>query len=343
MKTDRMSVRFWTWPIATYLFLGGLGGGTLFMSGIFYFLGLGSPLGFGIFVGIVMLALGCLLLVFELGQPKLFTRAFIAKTAIIKWGAVLLSVALICGFFWWWFYFPPEWNCFWYGWTGLENFWALLTMVASMGLMIYTGILLSSMKSRPFWNTPAVPIIFTISASSTGCALLALCLQGSPIDWWMFQTTQTYLMSLGDLYQIQLYLFSAQYIYEMLHLIDTILIVFEIMFLLLFVIMQYSSSNVVAKKVAKRWLTGSLMYVFWIGMIIVGLFCPLGCYLIGGDIAAGYIAPILVLCSGLLLRFLFVYNNDRRGIPGEQKYYDRLPEKDDPIFSPYWEEKGGIY
>ncbi len=349
---NKMSTKFWTWPIATYLFLGGLGGGTIFMAAIYFFIGLSyeaqglpieygpaAPLGFGIIVGVVMLALGCLLLIFELGQPKLFTRAFIAKTAIIKWGAVLLSVAMICAILWWAvYYWPPEWNLFWYSWTGFGNLMAVLAMVASMGLMIYTGILLSSMKSRPFWNTPAVPILFTISAMSTGCVLLSLCLHGAPFDWWMFRTYQE-----SPLVEMMLGVSMYDYVYDGLHQLDTILVIAEIIVLLLLVIMQYSSSNVTAKSVARRWLAGETKWIFWIGMVLIGLLVPLFCYLSGNEMLAGGLAPVCALLGGLLLRFLFVYNNDRRGIPGEAKYYDRLPDKDDPIFNPYWEQNGSIY
>lgn len=358
-KNTKMNTRFWTWPIAIYLFLGGLGGGTIFMAGIFFFMGLpnvnamvefygvlapeavlystGAPLGFAIFLGIVCLALGCLLLIFELGQPKLFVRAFITKTAIIKWGAVLLTIAMIAALIWWViFYWPHEWNLFWYEWTGIGVGAAAVAMVASMGLMVYTGVLLSSMKARPFWNTPAVPILFTVSALSTGCALLSLWLGGSPLEFWMFAPYRE-----GFEIVAVIGFSPMEYVYEMLHLIDTILVVAEIIILLLFVVMQYSSNELGAKKVAARWIKGETKVVFWGGMIVLGLLVPLGCYLAGGAVIAGIVAPVLALCGGLLLRFLFVYNNDRRGIPGEVKYFDRLPDKGDPILHPYWENNGG--
>lgn len=332
MSHAKMNKRFWTWPIAIYLFLGGLGGGTLFMSGIFYFLGAPSCLGFGVFVGIVMLVLGCLLLIFELGQPKLFVRAFLAKTAIIKWGAVLLSVAMVFALVWWVFYWPAEWNMFWYGWGFLCNAAVAICMVASMGLMIYTGILLSSMKAKPFWNTPAVPILFTISAMSTGCALTALCLVGSPIDFWMFQTL--------DMTNFMIFI-EYQVVLTYLHTIDIILVIAEMIVLILFTVMQYSSNEVTAKAVARRWLVGNTSVLFWGGMVIIGLAVPLLCYLFGGHgILSLYVAPILVLCGGLLLRFLFVYNNDRREIPGSLRYYEDLPGKDSAILHPYWEKTG---
>ncbi len=322
-----MNTKFWKWPIAVYLFLGGLGGGTIFLSMIFFYM-LGTPgelLAWPVFLGVVMLALGCLLLIFELGQPKLFVRAFITKTAIIKWGAVLLSIAMIGALLWWIFFWPAQWQCFWYEWTWLRDFGAIFAAVSSLGLMIYTGILLSSMKARPFWNTPAVPILFTVSALSTGSALLAMSLGGG-LDFLFFPRADITFTFAG----------AYGFAYELCHTIDTILIVAEIIILLLFVVMQYSSSDVTAKAVAKRWLAGNTALIFWGGMIVVGLLCPLLCYLSGITFLTAFLAPVLALAGGVLLRFLFVYNNDRRDIEGTSRYFDRLPSKDAEFLHAAW-------
>lgn len=54
----------------------------------------------------------------------------------------------------------------------------LLGIAGIFGLCvtIYTGVLLSSMKSRPFWNTPVLPVLFMVSGCSTGAALLSMCI-----------------------------------------------------------------------------------------------------------------------------------------------------------------------
>ncbi|NTU90141.1 MAG: polysulfide reductase NrfD [Actinobacteria bacterium] len=67
-----MKKHYWTWPIATYLFLGGLGGGILLMTIILDLaFGVGETLPMGVLVAIACLGIGCGLLIFELGQPKL--------------------------------------------------------------------------------------------------------------------------------------------------------------------------------------------------------------------------------------------------------------------------------
>ena len=42
--------------------------------------------------------------------------------------------------------------------------------VAGFGIMVYTGVMLSTLKAHAFWATPALPVLFTVSALSTACA-----------------------------------------------------------------------------------------------------------------------------------------------------------------------------
>ena len=92
--------QFWGWELATYLYFGGLGGAMLMLGavlGIFMDPSLvtSGQLVFPVLIALVVLAVGTGLLVFELGQPIVFERAFVTKTAVIKWGAVFLSISMI--------------------------------------------------------------------------------------------------------------------------------------------------------------------------------------------------------------------------------------------------------
>ncbi len=51
--------------------------------------------------------------------------------------------------------------------------------VAGFGVMVYTGVMLSTLKAHAFWATPALPVLFTVSALSTACAAIALSLGGA--------------------------------------------------------------------------------------------------------------------------------------------------------------------
>ena len=94
------------------------------------------------------------------------------------------------------------------------------------------------------------------------------------------------------------------------------------------------AGNVTAKAVATRWVKGKTAPLFWVGMIGFGLVIPLILYVGGADSAAStVVAPVLVLCGGLLLRYLCVYSDERAEIPGENRYYNRIAKGDEKFVS----------
>ena len=333
--------RFWGWELATYLFLGGLGGGMLTFAMV---LGLivypselwqlaSSVLVFGVLIAIIVLAVGTGLLVFELGQWKVFYRAFVTKTAVIKWGAVLLSVAMIfAGLFLLW---SITWLTFFpfIPYEGLAKFFLGVAGVAGFCVMVYTGVLLSSLKARPFWNTPALPVLFTVSALSTGACLLSLCVGVFPFPQeWLLEPFA------GDAVANPIVPLVASELIEsmkhLLHLVDAVLIVAEILVLMLYVMLQFCASNKFAKAVADKWVRGSWAPIFWGLMLCCGLIIPLILNLAGG-IAGEFFSPVIALLGGLLLRFMILWSCDRRLEPGEEKFYTRLPQGH-ADFMDYW-------
>ena len=303
---------YWETPIALYLFLGGLGGGLAFLSWLmvfFVFPGstIGSVMVCSVFISLICLALGCFFLVFELGQPPVFWRVFTTATAIIKWGATLLSICIFGDLFFVvaylpWDFISPLANFFW----PMQGFWLTLAGVAGFGIMVYTGVMLSTLKAHAFWATPALPVLFTISAFSTACAMASMILAGWPAQ--------------GTLEMIE----YAESVHELIHVVDIVLVLCEITVLLIMVLSFLGAGNVTQKKVAKRWVKGSVAPFFWIGMIGIGLLCPFILYVAAPGIGSSYVAPILALCGGLLLRFLCVWSDDRAPLPGEERYYARL-------------------
>lgn len=320
-----MKHHYWEAPIVIYLFLGGLGGGIFFLSALFdLIIAPGSgPLFFApVFFALAALALGCFFLVFELGQPPVFWRVFTTKTAIIKWGAVLLSVAMIFGFVWWASYlYVLGWE-----WTfglaaALEGVRPIMLGVAGVAGF---GVMLSTLKAHAFWATPALPVLFTVSALSTACAAIAL--------------------SLGGALQLEgVALLLAELIHEIVHTVDIVLVVAEIVVLLVMVLSFYGAGNVCAHEVAARWVRGKTAPLFWGGMVFGGLLLPLCLYVFGaGTAASALVAPWLVLCGGLLLRYLCVYSDERAPIPGEVRFNERLPKKD-AAFLTAWKKDENLY
>ncbi len=314
-----MRHHFWKWPIPTYLFLGGLGGGIYCLIAILSLLvfpGIDivpQTLAWPGFIAIVALGFGCLMLVADLGQPLVFYRAFVKSTSVLAWGARLLTVCVIFGLLWFVSYIPWAWF------APVANFFAFFRVfnlaiagIAGTGIMLYTGIFLSTLKAHSFWATPALPVLFTVSALSTVCA--AICLS---IGWWPAEyTLGTIVASLES--------------YEILHTLDVILIVVEVVVLLVMVLSFLGAGNKTANKAAHRWVHGSYAPLFWGGMIFAGLLLPELLYVAGeGSVASHVIAPVLVLLGGLLLRFLIVQSDDRAPLPGEDRYFNRLAKPDD--------------
>lgn len=330
-----MRHHYWEWPIATYLFLGGMGGGMFFLAAVLSFfvmpeqaVVLGSALAWPTFFALIWLAFGCFLLVFELGQHYAFVYVFFnSMTSVIGHGARLLCVALIFGALWWISYLPWEWI------APLAGFLAVfrginLTFAGLAGfcIMLYTGVLFSTLKAHSFWATPALPVLFTVSALSTACACTMLCLGF------------TGLYPASDVYGIVAIALIGEEVHEMLHTLDIILIITEITVLLLLVLSMLCAGNKVAHQAAERWVRGSYAGLFWIGMVCCGLVLPLLLNIIG----MSTVAAILALCGGLLLRFLIVFTDDRAEIPGENRYFSRLKQPD-AEFMNKWADIDNLY
>ena len=165
MKTERA----WGWPIALDLFLAGLGGGIMIVSAVAdLFFGTGNLFLPASFAATVLLAIGASLLVFELGRPFQFLRVFSRQKAIMTVGAYMLSLLIAVSFAYGTFLFSflP-----WHAIEWLRQVVAAIGLLLGVGVVVYTGVLPASMKSRPFWHGPALPVLFMVSAISNGIAV----------------------------------------------------------------------------------------------------------------------------------------------------------------------------
>jgi formate-dependent nitrite reductase membrane component NrfD len=307
-----MREHIWTWPIAGYLFLGGLGAGMTFVAtAADLLLGLGSVFAPCVIGAIVALGLGSFLLIFELGRPLQFWRVFSRQTAVLTFGAwmvvgLIVVDALYFSFLSGWF----PWSAF----TAGQAVCGVLGLALAFGVLVYTGVELSGMKARPFWNTPALPILFVASGILTGVGADFL-LVGL---WPSSGGTAVLLVAKGVLVVAALALTVA-----------------TLFMVLLYVLMMFTSSDRVARKAAVRWLTGSYAVAFWGGLIGIGLVAPLLLLVIGGSFAL-VLASLLVVAGGLCLRFLVVYSDDRRQFNGEDLRRSRLPQGDEEFLTRNW-------
>ena len=118
----------------------------------------------------------------------------------------------------------------------------------AVGLTVYTGLLLGVSQAIPFWHNPILPLLFTVSGISTGCA--AAVLLGLYVD-------KTQAERLGGIKKMHVGLL----------LVEAILI-----FMLLSTAGKVELAG--AQSVA-RLMSGSLATMFWMGLIGIGLALPI--------------------------------------------------------------------
>jgi polysulfide reductase chain C len=325
---NKLTKHYWIWPIAWDLFLGALGGGILALVALFdliYKSGVlgvssspipevGAVFAVATFIAVAALGIASAMLIFELGQPQVFYRVFLSGTAVIKYGAVAIMLSVVFGFVYFLFCLPPEWALFYYSWVWIKDICCVLMLITGICVMLYTGLLLSSMKAKPFWNTPVLPVLFVVSGFAMAASTMAITAGVWPASTFGFDAE------------------LITYFKGHLHAIAAICLAGTFITLLVYILLQYGAGNKTARTVAIRWLKGQFALGFWVGVMVCGVVVPFVFFLSGG-VVADTLAPILVVASGLLLRFLIVYSDDRTAIPGEERFWSRMPDPHDKFLT----------
>jgi protein NrfD len=284
-------VRVWGWEIPVYLFLGGWVAGMMIIVGYFLLRGRlrqGSCV-CALLPGIsvIVLSLGMLALFLDLEHKlyvwRLYTTFEIASP--MSWGAwILLLVypalaALVV-------LRPPA--VLRGVWPGFDRLTALLerprwtralavvTIVLGVGLGIYTGVLLSALGARPFWNSAILGPLFLVSGLSSAAAF-------------------THLVARDRVER------------EQLATTDNVLLVVELFVLGLFLVGLLSSSQAHANA-ARLVLGGPFTAAFWVLVVGAGIVIPLLIQVLAVShrIQHTPIGPILVMAGGLALRVVVV-------------------------------------
>jgi formate-dependent nitrite reductase membrane component NrfD len=152
----------------------------------------------------------------------------------------------------------------------------IVNLVFSILVMIYTGALLGASRAIAFWNTAMLPLLFLLSAATTGAMAVALLATASaaPFD-----------------------------------LLSKILLVFLVLKAIVVVFyVQASHRTDESRASAQLLLKGRLSGLFWFGLIVVGLLAPIA-LLILNVTAMHQVWPIktaalLGLIGGFILRRL---------------------------------------
>ena len=128
----------------------------------------------------------------------------------------------------------------------------------AVGTAIYTGLLLGVVKAVPFWNTPMLPLLFLVSALSTGmgAVLLVVGLR----RWVMPKQAEA----------------EKEQVAESVHAlsrVDMPLIVTELLVLFFLIFLMVASRSTAAES-ARYLVSGGYAVAFWLGVVVVGLLVP---------------------------------------------------------------------
>lgn len=278
----------WEWPIWVYLFAAGVAGGGFFAAFVVRLFSGGKHkplLQLATWLGVPLVLIGVLLLVLDLGNQQsawhLFVRFYpISPMSLGSWILLLWSiVAVVLVALWFAEAVEPteqptdlfEWVASWLRrLLPMTGVLAWIEVVLSALLIAYTGVLLSS-TSRELWSTVLLPVLFVVSAISTGWAatLLVAALLKKEIPHEAGQA-------------------------------GAILTVMEVVALIAFLIAVP----------AEALFTGSLSLWFWIGVVVIGLLVPFALELWSQRARARTLlivaSAFCVLLGGMVLRAVVV-------------------------------------
>ncbi|PYX76154.1 MAG: hypothetical protein DMG78_02190 [Acidobacteria bacterium] len=305
----------WGFLIVNYLFLGGLSAGLFFVSALATFLyKIEEPSPYtriarlGALLAPWPVMIGCGLLIFDLGRWYHFYKLFlhvrlVSPMSIGTWLLVFFNLVSLVNCYAWLtedqrnklFASLPRPLAFLRKFNYDIDHWrrhlAFVGLPISVGVGIYTGVLLGAVQSRPFWNTNLVAQLFLFSALSTGCATLILGLARQE--------------------------HSAQEL-RLLYGLDICCMVLEFFIVLPYIIHGQLSVQAVQDSL-KLIVGGPFTILFWVFFLGFGLLMPLVIELrelvpvivsnrefhYSRTIAAG--TALLILGGGFLLRYIFVF------------------------------------
>ena len=287
---DTVPQAVWRWKIAAYLFLAGTGAGAVIVGVVGDFMGYAIPAKIAIAFGIPAVAVSTLFLIMDLGHPAKFFRAMLHPgTSWISRGFFIVSALIVSGgltvILWVW----PFGSVLAVN-QGLRTALEVIALVLAVATCIYTGILIGIVVSRPFWNNPLLPILFLISAVSTGIGAV-------------FFITPIVSSVLGIASPK-----TAEFVTR-LESADMILIIVEAMAIYLYLTLVFDR----APEAASLLLTGKLSRLFWGGFLVVGLLVPMVIEYFASMMHEGVsqslltlVAGVLVLIGGFLMRLLIL-------------------------------------
>jgi len=305
----------WKEIIAIYLYLAGMGAGS-FVIGILIHWGTLIPWagikldpsflpsidlfgyalnlsGVPILWGPIMVAIGAPFLILDLGIKWRFIYACLnPRTSWVARGFIILSIFIILGLGLLAKSLLP------FKWLHAESvLWRIPEIIAfafAFGTAIYTGILLKATRSIPLWNTNLLPLLFLVSALSTGSMAIILSTLGTGL--FSHDTEALRVLMRGE----------------------QMLVVIEGIVLYLFLSRRYRAAEQ-GKDSVRLLLFGEMKLMFWGGIVLLGFVFPVILENITsffpGNAALIFAAGILLLCGGFFLRLGVLHAGIKDQIP----------------------------
>lgn len=235
----------WGTIIAWYLFLAGVSAGAYLTSSYVArkYPKLTIIRNSGRYLAPVLMAVGLLLLIFDaeagLHHPLRFMYLFTNFNSMMTIGTYFISIFMIVALYTGVMEYLKKDTPKWVEYTG---------MVFAVGTAIYTGFLIGVVSTVPLWNTAILPILFVVSAGSTGAAATLL---GASF-------------------------FDAKGVHEVISLKKLHLGFMVTELFLIFTMFYITASNsAVAAESIGSMVSGEFSLLFWLGLITVGLLFPI--------------------------------------------------------------------
>jgi formate-dependent nitrite reductase membrane component NrfD len=299
----------WQWWGVLYFFVGGIAGGSFFLSALMDLLGNredGRLARIGYLIAFPMIALGGLFLIVDLKQPQRFWHMLVQSETFLPmfkwWSPISYGTYIISAFSLFAFVAflaalvrpgdTPQrgplklFQKIVYGLGPLSALFKILGALLGLWLASYTGVLLS-VTNRPVWaNSSLISLLFVISGVSTAAAtivLLATLRRGASRD------------SLHALVRM-----------------DDWLLILELVVLVAFVVSLGSLLGYMGIGWNSVW---GLLLLF---VAVAGLLLPLALTWRPrvGDTRTMGLAAVLVLAGGFLLRTVVVFSSELAGHAG---------------------------
>lgn len=284
--------RQWGWEVAVYLYLAGVGAGSFIIGLLMDWLGYSPYSTRAILLwGPILVTIGAPFLILDLGIKRRFLNTVLnPKTSWLSRGFFILSMCIVIGLVILGISILPSLGISISNWSSLLLILDVVGFTLALATAIYTGILLQSVKYVSFWNTSLLPVLFTVSALSTGSMAIIL----STLGYSILTPSEGYPTQLMDV------LIST----------EQVLIVIEAIVLGLYLFFRYKAGEE-GKGSARLLLSGDLKFVFWIGIIVSGFFLPIILEAVYSQFQEQhfllFLNGVFLLIGGFFLRYGVVY------------------------------------